>query len=214
MRAWPGRAVVAVARVDPGLPERVDLRTVAGAEADMKPAGQRVLGVRRPDVPVFPLDQLGVRMAGLDAQDAQDGAVETLGGREVRDGDGDVVEHPAQATAAACSLLGSLGEEIDRKPRGRMAPRLVWKKAAEGARTLAHRPVACARADAVWQPTIAGASWTSASFPRASTMNRSHPSTARSMTVRLSVAPGTTVMRPLKGSSFPTLCSRHTPTTS
>jgi hypothetical protein len=37
-------------------------------------------------------------MAGLDAQDAQDGAVEALGGREVRDGNGDVVEHPAEAT--------------------------------------------------------------------------------------------------------------------
>ena len=39
-------------------------------------------------------------MAGLDAQDAQDGAVEALGGREVRDGDADVVEHPAEATVA------------------------------------------------------------------------------------------------------------------
>jgi hypothetical protein len=39
-------------------------------------------------------------MAGLDAQDAQDGAVEALGGRKVRDGDADVVEHPAEATVA------------------------------------------------------------------------------------------------------------------
>ena len=39
-------------------------------------------------------------MAGLDAQNAQDGAVEALGGREVRDGDADVVEHPAEATVA------------------------------------------------------------------------------------------------------------------
>ncbi len=42
--------------------------------------------------------------------------------------------------------------------------------------TLAHLRVhslaACASAEGVWQPTIAGASWTSSSFSRASTMNR------------------------------------------
>jgi hypothetical protein len=40
-------------------------------------------------------------MAGLAALDAQDGAIEALGGREVRDGDADVVEHPAEAIVAA-----------------------------------------------------------------------------------------------------------------
>src|SRR5258705_13761371 len=33
-----------------------------------------------------------------------------------------------------------------------------------------HLPAACASAEGVWQPTIAGASWTSSSFSRASTM--------------------------------------------
>ena len=98
LRARPRRAVVAVPRVGAGLPERIDLRAVAGAEADVEPASHGVLAVCRTDVPVVPLDQLGVRIAGLDAQDAQDGAVEALGGREVRDGDADVVEHPAEAT--------------------------------------------------------------------------------------------------------------------
>src|SRR6266496_3869339 len=51
-------------------------------------------------------------------------------------------------------------------------------------RTLAHRRAhslaACASAEGVWRPTIAGASWTSSSFSRASTKNRAK-STRRGM---------------------------------
>jgi hypothetical protein len=39
-------------------------------------------------------------MARLDAQRGEDGAVEALGGGEVGDREGDVVEHPAEATVA------------------------------------------------------------------------------------------------------------------
>ena len=94
------RAVVAVSRIDARLPERVDVRGVRRAEANVEPARHGMLAVRQLDVPVLPLEQLGVGVTGLDAQDAQDGAVEALGGREVRDGDADMVEHPGEATVA------------------------------------------------------------------------------------------------------------------
>src|SRR5690348_9481307 len=67
--ARPRGAVVAVSRVDARLPESIDLRAVAGAEADVETARHLVLAVPGPDIPVLPLDQGGVGVAGLDAQD-------------------------------------------------------------------------------------------------------------------------------------------------
>ena len=57
------RSVAAVAGVDPGLPEGVDGRAVGSAEADVKAAGHRMLAIGRDEVPVLPLDQLGVAHA-------------------------------------------------------------------------------------------------------------------------------------------------------
>jgi hypothetical protein len=51
-------------------------------------------------------------MAGLDTQDAQDRAIEALGGREVRDGDADVVEDPARLPAATDEIGLSLNRAL------------------------------------------------------------------------------------------------------
>ena len=98
--ARPGCAVARVTGVDPGLPESVDGAGVGRAEADVQAAGKRVVGIGPANVPVLPLDELGVRVARLDAELGEHGAVEALGGGEVGDGDAHVVEHRPEATTA------------------------------------------------------------------------------------------------------------------
>ena len=97
-RARPGRAAVRMTGVDPRLPEGADGRAVRRAEADVQAAGHRVLAVHRADGPVLPLDQAGVRVARLDAEHGEHGAIEALGRGEVGHGEPHVVKHRPEAT--------------------------------------------------------------------------------------------------------------------
>jgi hypothetical protein len=96
-RARPGSAIVRVTGVHPRLPEGVDGRAVGRAEADVQAAGHRVLAVHRADGPVLPLDQLRVRVARLDAEPGEHGAVEALRRGQVRHSDPHVVKHRPEA---------------------------------------------------------------------------------------------------------------------
>ena len=111
-----------VTGVDPRLPERVDGRAVAARASRRAGRGQRVLAIRRADRQVLPLDQPGVRVARLEAERGEQGAVEPLGRAEVGHGNPHMVEHRLEATTTAAeSPQGAVTTPLRQVPptRGR-----------------------------------------------------------------------------------------------
>jgi hypothetical protein len=88
-----GRSIVAVAGLDARPVEGVDVLAAGRHEPDVQPLGRgpALLGGR--DREVVPLDQVVGAVARLDPERREDGRVEPLGCRAVRDADRHVVEH-------------------------------------------------------------------------------------------------------------------------
>jgi HAD superfamily hydrolase (TIGR01509 family) len=112
------RAVVAVAGVDAGLPGLLDPVAVARHEADVQPAGDRVLGVGRGHAEVLPLAEGPGAVALIDAERLQDDVVEALSGAAVAGAYRHVVEHEADNLRARGGAVRS-GRGADRL-RGRV----------------------------------------------------------------------------------------------
>ena len=95
LRPEPGGAVVPVTDLGAGAPERVDQLTRGCHEADVQPAGSRVVEVGGGDDEVAPARGRPGRRARLDPQCAEHGDVEALGGLVIADPYRQVVEHGA-----------------------------------------------------------------------------------------------------------------------
>ena len=137
----PRRAVVAVARLRAGAPERLDVLARARAEGDVQPARDRVRGVGRREREVVPLGEARVAVGGLDAQRLEHRVVEGLRRGAVGDPDGHVVEHSEQLAqrGVLAHVLLDLGLARDARRASARARRRPRRPRASSTRASATR---------------------------------------------------------------------------
>jgi hypothetical protein len=98
LRTQPGLAVVAVARVDAGLAERVDVLARRRREADVEASGRRLRGVRGREGELVPLDEPVGGVRPLEPVRAQHRVVERRGRVEVGRAEGHVIPDALRVT--------------------------------------------------------------------------------------------------------------------
>jgi hypothetical protein len=96
--ARAGLAVVAVAGVDAGLPERVHVLARRRGEADVHAARDRLLVVGRGERELVVVDEPVLGPDALGAERSQHDVVEAGGGLQVGGAEGDVVPHALRST--------------------------------------------------------------------------------------------------------------------